>query len=157
MNRNKTLTIIFLIFSFVGLIFFIVGGAFKGSTKKLKENCTEITTGIITDYESKKQKDSDGNYDTYYYPIYEYEIDGTPYTHVSSLGTNTKPIQEGSSVEVHYNPNDKSECFIDSELKTTGILSTVFQIVGGVLLFIGLSRFIFKIPMLIAWLFVKKS
>ena len=54
------------------LIFFIVGGAFKGSTKKLKENCTEITTGIVTDYESKKQKDSDGNYDTYYYPIYIY-------------------------------------------------------------------------------------
>lgn len=158
MNSNKkVLNIVCLIFSLVGLIFFIVGGIFRGSMGKLKENCTETTTGIILDYEEKEQKDSEGHYDTYYYAIYEYDVDGKTIEHTSSLGVGNKPDDEGESVDVHYNPNDVYECYIDSELKTSGVLAIVFQVVGGVLLIIGLARFVIKIPMLIIWAFSKKS
>ena len=113
----------------VGLIIFMfnLDKDYKEKAKKY----VEITAKVV-----------DNNYDIsddVYTPVIEYTVDGQNYRKELSTSSSAKKT-EGTEIKIKYNPSNPSE-FIES----SGSMSFILGIVGGVFSVVGIGLVIFNI------------
>ena len=128
----------------IGAILMLTSIGMTKENNRLREICTEETSGIVTDYhvigrvyidEDDKQQDTRN-----YYPIIEYQAGGKPYTWQSELGKSTKDYRIGAALVVYYAPNDPATVFIPKEHSVSTSWGTL--IFAGCLMAMGIFTFL---------------
>ena len=99
-----------------------------GKSKK----CSGKAIGKITGIRRYDEREKDGSRRDFYSPEFEYEVDGQIYHGVGSSNYRERnSIQVGGSIEVHYNPKNPKEHFIQGGGK-------LLPMVGGVAILAGI-------------------
>ena len=123
MNKAKKNLVLGIIAVIVGLVCIFV---IAPDRDKLKNRCTEKTSGVVTSV--SETGDNDGG--SSYYITVEYEASGKKYSDNLSTGTR---VEYDETVTLWYNPDDPTECYID------GVTSSpfMFKLCGGVFIVVG--------------------
>ena len=124
----------------VAFVFKLLGGIFMGIgalviavgvivTYFMQQNydkCTETTTAIVT-----KNIINDDTYT----PVFSYTADGKEYERKSSYSTNPPKHEVGDKVELHYEPGDPTNFYVD---KAINLVRAVLYGIGGFFFVFGL-------------------
>lgn len=102
------------------------------------DDCTSVTEGIIID-----TKSSEINGSTVYYPIYQINIGGEKYTHVSIYPENRKSWITGEKVVIKYNKRNPKEMYSQEEIETHK--SGKIEVIIGLLILLIAVAFIGKL------------
>ena len=133
MNQKTFSRITGVIFIFFGLALILGGNWIYNSRKKIHDGCTETTSATVVSYKDSIRK-SKASKTTVYAPVYEYEVNGTPYTGISDHSDTSKPFAIGTTIQIHYNPSYPDISYVTP-------LSPVIRYAsfggGGVMLLIG--------------------
>ena len=126
--RDTTLFIIMFtgIWCFVGLIFLIIGIAFKRSFARREERLRAYAEGTVTEIVRRKSKDT-----SYFYPIVSFDYEGRTISLESDVGGGRKKYYEGQKVGVLYDPDDPTVFRLGSDNGT--------RLIGRILLAVGLA------------------
>lgn len=145
-NNNPALALIIIkyVFLFVA-IGLITGAVIAGITLNNKyDKCSEQVTGIVTDVVKEHSSHSNSNghsNSTYYYPVFDYCVNGEIYSQKSNIGNgNGSKYQAGQSIEIAYDPNEPNTYYIveDKAFFVVYILGGI----GAVFLIISVTFFI---------------
>ncbi len=144
---NLVSILIICILFIMGVLFIVWGISFKYTTNRLVNKCTSQCKGILVKLKEIKIYHSDSDSKRWYpiksdVPIYEYEVQGKKYT---IKGTNGHGFKIGDVVQINYNPENPSECYIDGYSFKLWIVLLIFGIIFIImtLLFYFLIKFIF--------------
>lgn len=107
--QKKTIKITSYLFAGIGMILLLFGLNGTWNTFSFIKNSTE-TMGEVVDMLVKNKTDSDGNHQTYYYPVVAYaDADGGQHILNSSVGTGCPGYEIGQGVQVLYLPDNPSK------------------------------------------------
>lgn len=127
MNAKKTEWLIGIMFSGMGLIFFIVGIFFAINTVNFKNNAVE-TTAVITSIDTYEGSDGDTHHNVYV----KYTVRGEQYE--ERLNFYTSGMRKGKEVTIYYDPFEPSRIMAkssyDFSLFFFPLFGLVFFIVG---------------------------
>ena len=127
----------------------VIALACYGSKKNSSKNsrCTAVTEGTVIAFEQKEYVENDHSdnpstyIEKYYYPIYEYFVNGERYEVQSSFGKKTEDVSMlGQKKPILYNPENCSECYISGESYKK--VFKIFNVVGIIILIAGLVNFL---------------
>lgn len=129
----------------VSVLFIGVGayGVFYGYLQKKKvdnaQNSDEYreVEGVVTDFREVESYDSDtGGYSIAYYPMIEYEVNGTRYTYTEKVGTSSRR-RLGKRYTMLYSIHDPSDAVKKGDKVPLVMIgaSVAFFLIGLVLLF----------------------
>nr|WP_320117747.1 DUF3592 domain-containing protein [uncultured Marinifilum sp.] len=121
--KKKPIKIVSYVFAGVGIILllFALNGTWN-NISFLKDSVE--TSGSVVDMEAKESTNSDGDYQTYYYPVVEYsDMNGGQHILHSSTGSGQPAYEIGEGIKVLYLPENPSE----------GKIATFGYIWGGML------------------------
>ena len=112
---------------------------------ELKKVCTMQTTGKVTGMKREEsvstETDSDGHTrkttSVYYYPIFQYVVNGKSIEKKSTVGTGKPQFTEGQDINVMFN-SDKPEQFYVVEDKQSGSFGIAFMIFSAVVIIFGI-------------------
>lgn len=118
----------------LGVMFIILSIYLKDKANRLINNCTASCNGVLieTSEKMRKYRDEDGftRQEKYYFPIYEFEVDGKKYKVSDTVGNFSHDnIEIGKIVEIKYNPNNPEQCYKKGD---------IFSKVWLVLLIVGI-------------------
>ena len=128
-------------FKMVGLIFLVVGILFTLSAILKKKSCTSTIEGKVIDISRERQishnsRDRYGSYtnsgELAFYPVFEYSVNGNIYIKKSSSGSSTSKYFIGQSIDIHYNPQNPNQYYVNPEFTTrmfSGIISTIVGLI----------------------------
>ena len=130
----------------VGIVVLVL--SIRGSKKYVskKQRCTSVVDGTLIRFEKKEylnnDKDNQKNYpEIYYYPVYEYIVDGERYEVQSSFGKQKEDMTLlGVRKQIFYNADNCSECYIIGEDMKKAY--KVINAVGIILLIVGVVNFL---------------
>ena len=118
----------------VGLFFAGLGGFFWWWNRKLRQECTGQTTGVVSDV-GKAVSYKKGKVKTSYRMTYTYSVEGVEYTKQSNTTTGVQKFSVGQSVTVFYDPAKPQRYYISEEGKPVAII--LVPITLGVLLILA--------------------
>ena len=127
MKKNSNETMVSIIFTFIGSIFFVIGVVMCVSTFTQKGKVE--TTGVITRIESYRDSDGDTNYDVFV----SYDVNGREY--VSELSSYSSSFYEGKEIDIYYLESNPSKIGSSS----MDLLLLIFPSIGLVCMLVGLS------------------
>ena len=124
--RDTTLFIVMFtgIWCFVGLIFLIIGIAFRRSYARREERLRGYADGTVTEVVRRKSRDT-----SYFYPIVSFEYEGRTISLESNVGGGQKKYYEGQKVDVLFDPDDPSVFRLGNDTGTR-LLGNIFLAVG---------------------------
>ena len=97
---------------YVGVGFIGAGALFIASGIRKSKSCSGRTVGRIIGVREYQETDDDGFNYYYYYPQFEYVVNGQTYRGEGSTSySKPQKIQIGGGIEVVYDPNEPSKCF----------------------------------------------
>lgn len=134
MKQNKSTNIIWVIFTIIGTLFFILGTSIVISNYKDRENRI-YTIGTITEITSYKDSDGDIKHNTYV----SYNIDGKQYE--SDLNGYSSSFYKGKEIEIYYNKNNPN--IIGTEI--FDFLTFIFPTLGLIVIIIGINGLVSKV------------
>ena len=117
------MNIIGIVFIVIGLIIFLID-----VINKVK--CKEMVKGTVVDIYKITSISGNGGKRRTYYPIYQYNVDGTVYMKKSSNGSIFCRYQIGDEVKIKYNPKNPNRYYVKG--KITNIVMSIIWIVLGV-------------------------
>ena len=122
----------------VGLIVVGVIVILLGIRKKMR--CSGRTIGRIIGLRESYETDDEGFNHYYYYPQFEYVVNGQVYRGEGSTSY-SKPskIDIGGEIKVIYNPKKPSECFTKGGGFILPVLGIMLIIVGAIFIYSGLQ------------------
>ena len=118
------------IFMGIGVLILLIGFIVTYFMEQSYDSCTETTTAVVTR--------NIINDDTYT-PVFAYTVDGKEYERKSSYSTNPPEYEVGDEVELHYEPGDPGNFYVD---KATNLVRGILYGIGG---FFFLFGFVFLI------------
>lgn len=139
---------------FLGIIFMIFSISIKTQNTKRKHHCTVQVMAIIIDAEKRYlYHDMDDVSNLYWFPVYEYMVNGIKYRQKSNLGGKEPQIGRRTMICVNpYNPmeiydmgNINGENAYKEVTDKNGQVQLCFTIVSIVLIIIGILLFAFLI------------
>ncbi len=103
------------IFGLVGILLLY----FHFKINKSRRTCTSQTTGrVIRVKSSISGRSTNGTRATYYYPVFQYYVNGMEYTLTTSTGSgNPKLFPLDSTATVYYDPSSPEKAYV----KETGV------------------------------------
>lgn len=114
------------IWALVGAVFFIIGIVMLNKSNKKKINCTSSIYGKVTDIVRNQSYDE---YSSSWHPVFEYNIGELKFIKKYPYGSSKSKYEIGQEVEIHYNPEDYNEYYINGDTLPKTI-ATIFTIVG---------------------------
>ncbi|MBO6140593.1 MAG: DUF3592 domain-containing protein [Ruminococcus sp.] len=114
------------IFMGIGALIIAVGVIVTYFMQQNYDKCTETTTAIVT-----KNIINDDTYT----PVFSYTVDGKEYERKSSYSTNPPKHEVGDKVELHYEPGDPTNFYVD---KAINLVRAVLYGIGGFFFVFGL-------------------
>lgn len=129
-------------FCFGGTICIGFGILLKYKLKKLIVKCTSNCKGILSEIyeESKEHRNKNGRYceKTYYFPIYEFEVNGKKYKIRDTAGNMYKEsFHIGDTVEIKYNPENPNECYKEGDVFSK--VWIIFLVIGIICVIEGIG------------------
>ena len=123
----------------LGVVVFglIISYDILSNEKQLEESFTEQTEGIVTGFTVRLEQGVDFGYIEWYYPVYQYEVDGRVYRQESPNGNKEEICPVGQKVTVRYNPEYPNEYYV-VEHKTDKNFGFHFFIISILVLMFGL-------------------
>lgn len=104
------------------------------SSKRLR--CTNAVDGKIVDIFTKQEAIFRGGFETYYYPVYEYQVEGRTYHSSSTQCSKLENwFQIGDTSTIYYNQHNPEE-IVSKRFGGDFIASAAFTIAGIILLVI---------------------
>lgn len=73
-----------------------------------------------------------------YFPVFEYDANGEVQRVRSAIGSSPCRYQVGEQVELHFNPDNPCEIFVERDLSMLLMLQIVFCGVGGLFAILGM-------------------
>ena len=131
---------------FFAVLFFIIGALMLSSHFKLvqkQQRCTAQTTGkVIRVRTTTSRRPNNSIRTTYYYPVFQYTVNGCEYTITSSVGSNNaKRHPLHSYTTVYYDPaSPEIACIKDGN----PILTIGVTFLAVAIFFFVLTIFLFK-------------
>ena len=133
---NTSLLIFVGSFLFVGIIFTGFGIVIGKKGKRRRVVCSVETPGKVVDILSEYHRSAeDGG--IYYYPVFEYYINGNAIIQKGHTGCRPCKYQKGQEVIIIFNPDKPLEFRVAGE-KASNIFSIVFIIWGISLCFLAI-------------------
>ena len=114
------------IFMGIGVLILIIGLIVTTIMQSRYDACTETTTAIVIKNEIR---------DDTYAPVFAYAAEGRDYERVSSYSTNPPKYRTGDEVELHYEPGDPENFYVD---KSINLVRAVLYGIGGFFFLFGL-------------------
>ena len=133
MNVKKAEWLFGIIFSVVGLIFFIAGIAMTSYDTNFKKDALE-TTAVISSIETYRDSDGDTSHKVYV----KYTVDGKEYE--ERLNYYSSGMRMGNEIQIYYKPEQPNRILGKSEFSFPGL---IFSLMGFICAAIGLV-FIFN-------------
>ena len=124
----------------VGTGFIIVGVVviILGIRKNIK--CSGRTVGRIIGVREHQETDDDGFNYYFYYPQFEYVVNGQIYRGEGNKGySKSNKIQIGGNIKVYYNPQRPNESFTKGGGFILPVLGIMLIIVGAIFIYSGLQ------------------
>lgn len=137
----------------IGVAVILIGAWFYSSRQKLKQVCTQQTTGevirMVRVEETHTEKDEDGyvkkSKSVNYYPVVRYQAANSIQEQQSSTGTSRPRYTEGQTINIMYDPANEARYYIvgDKAADQFGIYLMLFgvavAILGVVAIFVPLQ------------------
>jgi hypothetical protein len=123
-------------------IFLLIGLALLGFTTHLFLKNQDFTKravplmGTVTAYDQYESSDDDGSTTTMYTPIFDYDYNGTRYTHTSEMSSSSQSYAIGESIELLIDPEQPEAVLVNSFTGMwllpllLGVMGSVFTLVG---------------------------
>ena len=122
----------------IGLLIVGVIAIISGIIKKIK--CSGRTVGRIIGVREYQETDDDGFNHYFYYPQFEYEVNGQIYRGEGNKGySKSNKIRIGGNINVFYNPNKPEEHFTKGGGFILPFLGIMMIIVGAICIYSGLQ------------------
>lgn len=134
-------------FGIVGLFFAIGIGTIKGAEKRAKI-CTAETIGTVISVAAHKSREGHDPYRevTYYYPVFEYIVDGETYEVKPRIGDSQNKYFIGETEPVHYNPTNPKEATVlekeDFKFGRSMVIFMIFFVGLWIVVLLGFGIFI---------------
>lgn len=129
-----------MLYAIAGIILITVGLCLLISERSTRLRCSKSTTGKISYIETRQEAVGRGTLINYYYPVYEYELDGQIYHGKPRQYSKYENwYQIGDCATIAYNPRNPEEIVIKKFMGDI-IGACVFSIVGIILLIIYFIR-----------------
>lgn len=123
-----------MVLAFIGPILLCIGLALLTSEISKRRKCSKSTEATIVDIFTRTEAVGRGSYVTYYYPVYEYEIDDKTYRSSSHQCSKVENwFQVGDTATIYYSPYDPNE-IVSKRYWGDLIASLVFMIAGIIML-----------------------
>lgn len=131
--------ILFLIFPVIFGLIGILLLFFHLKICKSHKQCTNQTTGrVIRINANTSGRANSSTRATYYYPVFQYYVNGEEYTITSSTGSgNPKRFPVGTAIPVYYNPSSPDTAYV-KEQSAALIVGIVFLACAVLFLFLPL-------------------
>lgn len=131
------------LFVLIGTIFIVVSFIIRGVDEQRATERTATAKATIIDVKEEVSYDSDGDRHVSHYPVLSFtDSDGISYEGEQTVSSGNYEI--GEVVEIEYDPYHPTENLIMARDKhASGLLTTVFLVVGIVSVLLGLIMFIF--------------
>lgn len=94
-----------------GVVLVIAGLIWLKKIKGRKTVCTSSCTGKVERVNTSVSRDDDGD-TVMYSPVFSYEVNGTAYTHESSVKSSGTKYSRGDAVTIFYNPEAPDQCYV---------------------------------------------
>ncbi|NYB73655.1 DUF3592 domain-containing protein [Sedimentibacter hydroxybenzoicus DSM 7310] len=94
-----------------GVVLVIAGLIWLKKIKGRKTVCTSSCTGKVERVNTSVSRDDDGD-TVMYSPVFSYEVNGTAYTHESSIKSSDTKYRRGEAVTIFYNPEAPAQCYV---------------------------------------------
>lgn len=143
---NDLFSIVFMCsFCLVGVGCLALGFYINIKAKDLIKKCNSKCNGTLIQIgeELNEVKDSDGHYRTrrYFFPIYEFEVQGKKYKIRGTMANSSQEkFEVGEIVEINYNPDNPEESYREGDIFSKVWL--IFVIIGIVAIIEGIGVFI---------------
>lgn len=129
-------------FCFIGVMCIILSIWLRHKANNLITKCTSNCKGVLNEICEKlrEYQDEDGHYrkKKYYFPIYEFEVNGKKYKIRDTTGNvREKNLKIGEIVEIKYNPENPEECYKEGDAFSKAWL--VFLIAGIICIIEGIG------------------
>lgn len=125
-----------MVLAFIGPILLCIGLALLTSEISKRRKCSKSTEATIVDIFTRTEAVFRGSYVTYYYPVYEYEVDGQTYRSSSLQCSKLENwFQVGNTSTIYYNPYNPNE-IVSRRYWGDFIASLVFVVAGIIILII---------------------
>lgn len=127
-------------FCFMGIICIALSAYLKYKANKLMSKCTSSCTGVLNEICEKLKSDRDTDGYTrkriFYFPIYEFEVNGKKYKIRDTTGNiSQENFEIGKNVEIKYNPENPEECYkkgdIFSKIWLVFLIAGILSIIDG--------------------------
>ena len=90
---------------------------------------------ILSDTQTESSDNGPSRTVTYYFPVYEYTIDGTEYRQKSPVGRSHISVEVGQKVMVNYNPDNPRKVYTKADATSNYVFYGIVVAMGVVLLF----------------------
>ena len=110
----------------------------KLSLQKQATRDTESAIATVVDYAESQELDSNDNFQTVYYPILTYEVNGETIRSQQTDGDAAKIYQIGENVNILYNPDAPEEFMYEGTDSFTGDFTLLAIGAGAVFILAGL-------------------
>lgn len=105
---------------------------------KCTSNCTGTLNEICEKLREYRDEDGHNRKKIYYFPIYEFEVNGKKYKIRDTMGNfSPKNLKIGKTVEIKYNPEKPEECYKEGDAFSK--IWLVFLIVGIICIVEGIG------------------
>lgn len=131
-NKKKVGLGVVLVFTIILGVGMFVFGVREALVRHHQKQYYQTVRGVIKEV-YVHEEDSGNTYSAEYY----YEVDGKGYTIKDSVST-SKEIQEGRTVEIHYDPDAPEQAYVEGRMSAYGLL----LILGLMFTLVPLSMFL---------------
>lgn len=122
-------------------VFLIVGVLMLVNGIRLQKGCTKGVTAVIVDMIEKEGTDDDGDPIIWYYPVYQYTVNGVTYERESSMPSSGKSYNIGQKIPLKYNPSHPGVFLEPGESKSSILISVIFVAVSlGIIIYVWSIR-----------------
>lgn len=119
-----------IIIKVIGIFLAYVGGASLVAEIIKRIKCKEFTSGKVVDI-IEKVKTKKNETKVFFYPIFEYIVDGNTYTEKFDVGSGRRNFKYsiGDEVEIHYIPGEPEKYYVKGNIE--GIIGYIIILVCG--------------------------
>ncbi len=119
----------------LGIAILVGGFVYKNYSENLAKRCTVEAPAKVVDIEEEEDWD-DGSVSYVYYPVIEYEANGTTINKKHNSGSNPSKYSIGDSISVMYNPENVQEYVIVGD-NSSQFVWILLVVIGGVFILVG--------------------
>lgn len=119
----------------IAIMFLCMGIGMQNNRKKKLANCSSITMGKVIKIVKRSYDDVgiDKASAEMFHPVFEYNVGNQKYVKESKFGTTSQKYEIGQEVEIHYNPDNCEQYYVDGD-NTQRNLGIIFTVAGVMVL-----------------------